>query len=300
MMYAPIALFVYKRLEHTRQAIRALQNNDLAKISPLIIFSDYARSTFEVDEVLSVRKFCKSVCGFKSVDIVERSHNLGLSKSIISGVTEVLSRYDQIIVIEDDLVVAPYFLNFMNDGLRRYEADERVISIHGYVYPTKNIHAQNYFLRGADCWGWATWKRGWKLFNQDGTTLLKELTARNLLTEFDFNGAYHFSRMLKDQIRGRNDSWAIRWYASAFLENKLTLYPCKSLIQNIGFDGKGSHCAPTNIFDVDLTQDLVEVTDIPVASSAQAFEEMEKFYRDSRRSFLTRLLAKIKMVLIRR
>jgi len=298
-MYSPIALFVYKRLEHTRQAICALQSNDLAKDSHLIIFSDYARSAFEVDQVLSVREFCKSISGFKSIEIIERSHNLGLAASIIAGVTEVLSKYDQIIVIEDDLVVAPYFLKFMNDGLRKYEGDERVISIHGYVYPTKNVPLQNFFLRGADCWGWATWKRGWKLFNQNGSILIKELKSRKLLSEFDFNGAYPFSKMLKDQIRGRNDSWAVRWYASAFLANGLTLYPYKSLVQNMGFDGKGSHCSPTKIFDVDLTQDPVEVTDIPIVSSAQAFADLEKFYQGSRRSFLTRLLAKIKMVLIR-
>ena len=298
-MYAPIALFVYKRLEHTREAIRALQCNDLAKDSPLIIFSDYAKSPSEVDQVLSVREFCKNISGFKSVQIIERSHNLGLAQSIITGVTEVLSSYDQIIVIEDDLVVAPYFLKFMNDGLRKYEENDRVISIHGYVYPTKNILPLNFFLRGADCWGWATWKRGWSLFNQNGAILIKELKSRNLLSEFDFNRAYPFSKMLKDQIRGRNDSWAVRWYASAFLANRLTLYPGKSLIQNMGFDGKGSHCSPTQIFDVDLTHDPVEIADIPVVSSALAFSEFENFYHSSRRSFSTRLLAKIKMVLIR-
>lgn len=299
MIYAPIALFVYKRLEHTQQAIQALQNNDLAKNSPLIIYSDYARSAFEVDQVLAVREFCKSVSGFKSVEIIERSHNFGLAASIIAGVTEVLSKYDQIIVIEDDLVVAPYFLKFMNDGLRKYEGDERVISIHGYVYPTKNMPLKIFFLRGADCWGWATWSRGWKLFNQNGSALIDELTSRKLLSEFDFNGAYPFSKMLKNQIRGRNDSWAIRWHASAFLANKLTLYPSRSLIQNMGFDGKGSHCSPTKMFDVDLSCDPVEITDIPVVSSSLAFEEFKQFYKISRRSYCNRLLAKIKMMIIR-
>jgi hypothetical protein len=150
-------------------------------------------------------------------------------------------------------------------------------------------------LRGSDCWGWATWKRGWNIFNENGSLLIEDLKSSSLIPQFDFNGAYPFSKMLIDQIHGRNDSWAIRWYASAFISNKLTLYPGKSLIQNLGFDGMGTHCSPTQIFDVDLTLEPIELLDIPVASSEIAFAEFEKFYRRSRRSFLTRLIAKIKM-----
>jgi hypothetical protein len=187
----------------------------------------------------------------------------------------------------------------MNEGLSKYVDDDRVISIHGYVYPTEAELPQNFFLRGADCWGWATWKRGWNLFNENGSFLIEDLKFNKLVSQFDFNGAYPFSKMLKDQIRGRNDSWAIRWYASAFLANRLTLYPGKSLIQNMGFDGMGSHCSPTQIFDVELMSEPVKLTDIPVISSDVAFWEFEKFYRKSKRNFLIRLFAKIKMILIK-
>ncbi|MBU3540804.1 glycosyltransferase family A protein [Polynucleobacter sp. UB-Tiil-W10] len=298
-MPAPIALFVYNRPDHFKKVVESLLVNPESKYTDLIIFSDGAKSDADTLLVNEVRAVAENITGFKSSKVEMQNSNLGLSRSIISGVTKILSTYDQIIVIEDDLIVAPYFLKFMNEGLSKYKDDDRVISIHGYVYPTENILPENFFLRGADCWGWATWKRGWKLFNENGSLLIRDLKSNNLISQFDFNGAYPFSKMLADQIRGRNDSWAVKWYASAFLANRVTLYPGKSLIQNMGFDGMGVHCSPTQIFDVDLTREPVELVDIPVISSEIAFGEFEKFYRRSKRSFLTRLLAKIKMILFK-
>jgi hypothetical protein len=297
--YAPIALFVYKRLEHTKKTILSLQKNHLASDSHLVIFSDYAKTSSELDEVLAVRKFCKEIKGFKTIKIIERDRNYGLSKSIISGVTELLSSYDRVIVMEDDLVASPFFLKFMNDGLTKYSEEYSVISVHGYIYPTANPLPNNFFLKGADCWGWATWRRGWELFIEDGLVLLGQLKHKKLESEFDFNGAYPFSKMLKDQIRGRNDSWAVRWYASAFLQSKLTLYPGKSLIQNIGFDGNGSHCSPTKIFDVNMSSKPIEIEGVPVVSSELAYKEFEKFHRASKRSIPFRLIGKIRMILAR-
>ncbi len=126
-----------------------------------------------------------------------------------------------------------------------------MISIHGYVYPVKEPLPDYFFLKGADCWGWATWRRGWKIFEPDGKKLLEELERKQLLNEFDFGGAYHYSRMLRKQIIGKNNSWAIRWYASAFLHQKLTLYPGKSYVQNIGNDASGTHSRGTNQFEID-------------------------------------------------
>ena len=144
-------------------------------------------------------------------------------------------------MLEDDLLTSPYFLDFMNEGLSIYEEDEKVISIHGYVYPISEKLPETFFLRGADCWGWATWKRGWDLFEPDGGLLLNKLEESKQTEEFDFNRSYPYTQMLKDQINGKTNSWAVRWYASAFLQNKYTLYPGKSLVSNIGGDGSGTN-----------------------------------------------------------
>jgi len=241
MSLAPVTLFVYNRFDHTKKTIEALQKNKLATESDLIIFSDGPKNDSTKDEVNKVRDYLKTVNGFKSVSLIEREKNFGLAQSIINGVTDVVSRYGKIIVLEDDLISSPYFLQYMNQALDLYESTERVISIHGYIYPVKNSLPETFFLRGADCWGWATWERGWNLFEADGQKLLTELKNKKLERDFNWDNAYPFTQMLRGQIKGFNNSWAIRWHASAFIKDKLTLYPGRPLIINIGFDNSGTH-----------------------------------------------------------
>lgn len=107
--FAPIALFVYNRLEHTKQTVEALKANKYAKKSKLFIYSDGYKNEVDKKQVLHVRGYLKSIDGFKSVDIVERQCNIGLAKNIISGITKVVNKYGKIIVIEDDIVTSPYF-----------------------------------------------------------------------------------------------------------------------------------------------------------------------------------------------
>ena len=248
MKLAPIALFAYNRPTHLRRTLEALCGNELAKESDLYIFSDGPKSLHDAPMVEAVRDSLKNITGFQSVTVIEQPANLGLANSIIQGVTNLCHRHGRTIVLEDDMVTSQWFLRFMNDGLATYELDPEVISIHGYLWPVTGIFPETFFLRGADCWGWATWDRGWKHFNPDGAILLSELERRNLTHAFDFDGAYSYTAMLRDQIAGRNNSWAIRWHASAFLLDKLTLYPGRSLIQNIGLDNSGTHCVVTDEF----------------------------------------------------
>jgi hypothetical protein len=264
---APIALFVYRRVDHVRRTIEALALNSESAESDLIVFSDGPKGDTAAVDVAAVREYLKSVTGFRSINIVESERNLGLARSIITGVSQVLNRRDRVIVMEDDLVTSPHFLRYMNDALSHYRDDDRVASIHGYVYPVDRPLPETFFLRGADCWGWATWRRGWSLFNPNGRELFSELQRRKLTRHFDFDGTFEYTKMLENQIAGTNDSWAVRWYASAFLREKLTLYPGRSLVQNIGNDSTGAHCETTNEYDVSLTSTPVRVGGIPVEDS---------------------------------
>ncbi len=291
--HAPVALFAYNRLQHLQKTIDALKANSEAPTSLLYIFSDGAKNTADEKAVNEVRQYIQKVDGFAKVCVIELDKNYGLAKSIINGVSKVCQEHGRAIVLEDDILVSRYFLKYMNDGLALYEHDERVISIHGHQYPITENLPETFFLRGADCWGWATWQRGWDLFEPDGARLLQELMARKLTHSFDFDGAYPHTKMLKDQINGKNNSWAIRWHASAFLRDKLTLYPGRSLVHNIGLDGSGTHCSETKDFSGELARSPIAVEDVEVEESLIARQQFVKFHIRTQPSLPVRAAKKI-------
>lgn len=298
MQHAPIAFFVYRRLAHTRRTVEALLRNTLAPVSDLHVFSDGPRSEAEAEQVAEVRSYVSQIRGFRSLHLHFRSENAGLSRSIIEGVTWLCEQAGRVVVLEDDLVTSPYFLQYLNEGLEMYEAQPEVASIHAYIYPIRSRLPRTFFIRGADCWGWATWRRGWAGFRPDGAALLAELEGRGMTQDFDFNGTYAFTPMLRDQIEGRNDSWAIRWYASAFLQNQVTLYPGKSLVQNIGHDGTGRHCGPSQSYDVPLSHRPVLLERLAPVEDLRCRQAMERyFYRMDHPSLGMRLRRKMRRVL---
>lgn len=293
MTIAPIALFTYNRVDHTRKTLEALQKNELAYESELFIFLDGPRSEADREKVNSVHEYLKTVDGFKKVTIIERNANFGLAQSIITGVTEIINRYGQIIVLEDDLITSQWFLRYMNEALDCYKDEAQVISVHGYIYPVKVKLPETFFLKGADCWGWATWQRGWDLFEPDGQNLLSELRTRKLTHAFDFDGAYWYTRTLEEQVNGTLDSWAIRWYASAFLKDRLTLYPGRSLVRNIGIDESGTHCETTDKYDTDVSREPVRIERITLKENRAAREAFKTFFRSLQSSLFQRALARI-------
>jgi len=200
---APVALFVYNRADHASRVVDALRQNLLAKESDLVVFSDYARSAAHEAAVAEVRQYVRGISGFKSLRIVERETNFGLARSVIDGVGQLCDQYGKVIVMEDDLVTSPFFLQYMNDGLDCYALDNEVISIHGYVYPTGQDLPETFFLRGADCWGWATWKRGWDIFDADACKHLQALSKRELEREFNFNDNNDYIGMLSAHLAKR-------------------------------------------------------------------------------------------------
>ena len=242
MQYAPVVLFVYKRPEETRRTLDALLANEGANRSHLFVFADGPRSLAEEAKTAEVRSLFSGLSGFAGLTVRSSETNKGLARSVIDGVNEVLRDHDRAIVIEDDLVTSRYFLRFMNEALEKYRDDERICCIHGFSPPTRHPEIPYFLRRGADCWGWATWRRGWRIFSPDAQRLYDEITAKRLEREFDRGGAFPYTKMLKAQAEGRIDSWAIRWYASAFLAEKYTLQSNRMLVENIGFGEGATHC----------------------------------------------------------
>lgn len=267
---APVALFAFRRPDHLARTLASLAAAHGAPQTELTIFCDGARDERDVDAVAAVRTVARAAQGFRSVTVAEAPGNLGLAASVIRGVDAMLTQAPTVVVLEDDMLVAPDFLDVMHSGLGLYADEPDVISIHGYCPPSARSLPDSFFLRGADCWGWATWRRGWDVFDADGARLLAELERRGLTREFDFDDAYPYTRMLRDQVAGRVDSWAIRWYASAFLRSKLTLYPGVSRVRNIGQDGSGTHGAvPGQVVPDEAFAPLPALSPIPVCEIPQ-------------------------------
>ena len=292
---APIVLFVYNRPWHTQQTVEALQKNKLASESELFIYSDDAKNDDARVSVDEVRKYIDNITGFKKITVIKRDKNWGLANSIIDGVTKIVNEYGRIIVLEDDLVTSPYFLKFMNEGLTMYENEDKVASIHGYIYPIDNL-PNTFFIKGADCWGWATWKRAWDIFESNGEKILDELKSRGLEKGADFNNSYGLTQMLKDQIKGKNNSWAVRWYMSAFLKDMLTLYPGKSYVQNIGNDDSGTHCGVSDIFRVELSTSN-NINRLELVENSDSRKKIEIFFDSINGTFIQKLKTRIKRLI---
>ena len=272
-MAAPLVLFAYNRPAHLERSIQAVSRNPLAGRTPVIAFSDGPATDQDVPRVEEVRRVLKGIRSFAGVEIVERPQNLGLARSVIAGVTEVVEAHGRAIVLEDDLVVSPHFLAFMNDLLRAYAEDERVFSVTGYNYPARLVSIpldypySIYFGHRASSWGWGTWQDRWSQVDwnvSDFERFAKDDRARR---RFD-RGGDDLSEMLEDQMAGRVDSWAIRWCYAAFRLGRLNAYPVKSLVTNIGLDDSGVHCGPddrlADVLDTSFPGELHLPSDVEI------------------------------------
>lgn len=266
---APIALFVYNRSDHALKTLSSLSKNPLASESRLFIFSDGPKNNADsVAKVKSVREVIRSIQWCGEVNIIESAVNKGLANSLIAGITDIVNRFGKVIVIEDDFEFSSNFLKYMNESLTRYENEPRVMSICGFTPPIKTSLPETFFLHIPTWWGWATWKRAWDHFNPSASELMMKVKEKGTF-EFDFSRSINWYRLLKRNAAGKVDSWAIRWYASVYLQNGLCLHPGQSMVNNIGCDESGIHSYNSNFLDTVITDDI-QVKDIPIQKSRKA------------------------------
>jgi hypothetical protein len=294
---APIVLFVYNRPDHTQETVEALSYNTLASESELFIYSDAPKNETAIEKVSEVRRFIKTICGFKSVTIIEQDKNWGLAASIIDGVTTVINQYGKTIVLEDDIVTSPFFLKFMNDALDFYQSESKVWSISGYNYPISNEGLPSYyFLRSTSSWGWATWKDRWGYFEKIPQNLMNIFSKEDIF-HFNINGSINLWGQIIDNYNDKIDTWAIFWYAVVFQNNGLVLYPAQSFVENIGFDGSGEHCGKNSSFSHDfLTREsLFSFSEIKLEENKLALKRVIKYFK-KQKSILTRIRNKVRVL----
>jgi hypothetical protein len=279
---APIIFFAYNRPDHTRQTLEALNKNSLAEASFLRIYVDgpkagaTAETIAKIEEVKKVAAE-KKWCG--TVQVIVSKENKGLVKSIAGGVTETVDEFGKVIVIEDDILVSPGFLTFMNEALDFYEGSPGVMHISGFSRPEFSpveVKDPTYFFYHTSCWGWATWKRAWDKFIPDALAVRKAVKEKGNIRKLNMDGTYEAFWGLKAAAEGKLRSWNVVWHSSVFLNDGLCLHPTKSLVSNIGHDGSGTNCVTDDRFTIteNAMATSVPVTTIPLENH----EGIRKYY----------------------
>ena len=279
---APIVLFVYNRLAHTRATVEALQRNKGAAESELYIYSDGAKTESGRAVIEEVRQYIRSIQGFKRIHIVEKENNQGLSESVITGVTEVLKRYDQVIVLEDDLITATDFLEYMNQALAFYKDDLSIYSISGYTFPSPHlteIKGDIFLYPRPASWGWASWKNRWE--NAEWSMKDFDRFSKDPLAVRSFlQGGEDLYIMLLKQQKGLIQSWAIRWTYTHFVNQAYSLYPAKSKVKSIGTDSSGTNLPTTTKYNTAISEGTLSFVLSP-QPNYHLITQLKDFYKPS-------------------
>ena len=298
---APIVLFVYDRLWHTQETIKALQKNELASESELFIYADGAKNDKIIPQIKEVQNYIKTIDGFKKVTIVERQKNFGLAYSIVSGVTKTVNKFGKVIVLEDDIVTSPYFLKFMNDALTFYENEDKVWHISGWNYPI-DLTSDNdvYLYRVMECWGWATWKNNWHYYEKNTKKLTKEF-SKNDIRRFNLDGTYNAWLQVKLNKYRYMNTWAIYWYAAIFKKNGLCVSPIKSFVKNIGLDGSGQNCKDSSYKDNEILNSKRNITFIiDMCEDNDIVKQIKPYLKTVNKGVVVKIINKLTRVIFKR
>lgn len=304
MSLAPIVMFVYNRADHFQQTYEALSKCIGATESELYIFSDGAKTEKDIPKVREVREALESVANggcFQNVHIVESETNRGLAASVIAGVTQVLEEYGRVIVIEDDCLTSPTFLQFMNNALDTYEREKRVGAIAGYTpqiaFPEKFQEDVFFSYRSCSC-GWATWKDRWDGVDWELKDMSDFYRNPTLIRKLNLNGIDRFIRLYR-QTQGNGSSWSVRFGAHLVKNDQLTVYPRYSYIQNIGCDASGVHSQAEDAqkMRVDLSKAIESPRLAEPSVNPEIQRIMKKHYSAGIVSDIKRTLATVVIVL---
>lgn len=228
----PIALFAYARPEHLLQTLEGLKRN---KVPLIYAFCDGPRDNTIADQVRHVRRILKNI-DWARIIITEREINLGLGKSIRSGVTEVLTNHEKVIVIEDDIVLRPGAYKYACDALNFFDNNKEIMSVSMWNHPVfvPKSKKTGFFSKRFMCWGWGTYSWAWKLYKGSPKEIYNECINQGI-------NALEWGKDIKWQVdmSEKRNLWYVGFALTHMLYNKLTYYPYEKLTLNFGKDSSG-------------------------------------------------------------
>lgn len=279
----PVVLFCFNRPLHTQSTIESLLCNPEARHTQLYVFIDGPRN--ENDQVLvnAVYDVIDKVVGFKDVIVKKSTSNNGLANSVISGISEIIEKYERVIVLEDDMLTSRDFLFFMNKALDQYADHQSIGSVSGYSFHPEipSDYNQDVLLtKRASSWGWGTWKDRWQSVDWELKGYDNFISDKSQIAEFTLGGQDLIPMIVKYK-KGVIDSWAIRWTYHHYIMKQYCLVPVLSKIQNIGTDGSGTNFSTTETkYEVNFGEKEIKLPSSPKPNKA-ILESFKKIYRPS-------------------
>ena len=270
-------LFTYNRPYHTRKVLEGLRNNTILP-SKLFVFHDGMKESTDIDKWKEVEEVIREVWWCEN-EIISSSKNKGLADSISLGITHVLDSYEAVIVLEDDCVPHPQFMEYMIAALEKYVNCDSVYSIGASAEPI-NVPPNGfdaYFVGRINSCGWGTWRKKWEIFSRDYRILGRMRKNPEVSQRLDIWGQ-DLEGTLIDNIYGRADSWAVFWALNVIEQRGLCLSPYESYVDNIGFDGSGVHSGVCNVDWKAKPKDMI--TEISLPDSCVLVENYSELFAD--------------------
>ncbi len=302
MKPAPIVIMAYKRVDYLRQTLEAIEKNSLANQSDLIVYSDgpkYPENSTDVANIKLLRELVLSKQWCKNVKLVISDTNKGLNNAFFDGITEVMNTYGKAIVLEEDILVSPNFLEFMNDALNMYENEKNVFHISGCLFKIKTTDLPpSFFLSVANTWGWATWKDRWDKLIRDPAEIMDEIIKKNAYNRLTLDNAEpDYWHQLKANVDGKMDTWDIKWFASIVVNNGLILYSNSNMVENIGFDGSGTHFKNGSMgLDTKINLRKIKLVKQNVEENKTAKKELIRFFKNNKAGIFQRIREKLFLI----
>jgi len=295
----PVLLLIFNRPDTVAKVINALRQ---IKPKHLYVAADGSRTgrPEEKEKTEAARKAATAIDWPCEVKTLFREDNLGCRRSVSGAIDWFFENVEEGIILEDDCVPDPGYFRFAQELLARYRDDNRVMVI-GASHFQGEAHQpphSYYFSRNNHCWGWASWRRAWQLYDRD-MSLWPALRESDWLLGIG-NGSRSFKRYWTEIFdrahAGKIDSWAYRWTFSCWAQNGLSILPSKNLVNNIGFENDATHTAGANKWGLELEQMKLPLVHPPcMARDVEADEWSDRnlfsiYKRNSIRSIVKRVL----------
>lgn len=237
----PVALFVFNRYEDLPETLSCLKVNNIDK---LYVFADGPRNESDKEGTTKVRKLIDDIDWVKTEKVYQKK-NKGLSESIQSGLDYVFESHDSVVVVEDDVCVAPNFFEYMCQTLDFYKDTKEVAGVTGLRYPfdRTNLDSYNYDVFVAprfSSWGWATWKDRWQRVEINLLRVESFLKKSSL----DFSVGGDDLPVMINAIKEKRLSgcWDVYFYISMIRYKQVFVWPKYNMVRNTGI-GTGTHAS---------------------------------------------------------